>query len=183
MGAMGQFFVESVLHNGFVAESRRPDKGLSIFVNVRSRLFAIAYRLLGCAAEAEDIVQDVWMRWQSTNQSAVKNPPAFLAKTTTRLCINLAQSARSRHETYVIPEFPEPADEGANQELCAERGEALSRAILVLLQKLSPKERAAYVLRQAFDYPYRQIADILQMKEANVRQLVTRARKRIADGH
>lgn len=162
-------------------ESGKHNDGLSDFVPVRSRLFSIAYRMLGSAAEAEDIVQDVWLRWQSANRSAVENPAAFLAKTATRLCINLAQSAHTRHEIYMETWLPEPADTSIDTELDAERAEALKLAVLVLLQKLSTTERAAYVLREAFDYPYGQISDILQMKETNVRQLVSRARKHIAD--
>jgi RNA polymerase sigma-70 factor (ECF subfamily) len=155
---------------------------LSAFVNVRPRLFGIAYRILGSAAEAEDIVQDVWLRWQATNRRAVLDPSAFLATATTRLAINLAQSARSRREMYVGPWLPEPVDTSTDPQLGAERGEALEFAVLLLLEKLSPTERAAYVLREAFDYPYRQIAEILQLEEANARQLVTRARRYIIDG-
>jgi RNA polymerase sigma factor (sigma-70 family) len=162
-------------------ESSEHNDGLSAFAFVRPRLFGIAYRMLGSAAAAEDIVQDVWLRWQSTNRSAVENPPAFLAKTTTRLCINLAQSAHTRHETCIGTWLPEPVDTSIDPGLGAERGEALQLAVLLLLEKLSPTERASYVLREAFDYPYRQIADILQMEEANVRQLVSRARRHIAD--
>jgi RNA polymerase sigma-70 factor (TIGR02957 family) len=158
------------------------DDGLSDFVSVRPRLFGIAYRMLGSAVEAEDIVQDVWLRWQTTDRSVVRDPPAFLATTTTRLAINLTKSAYSRRETYVGPWLPEPVDTSADPGLGAERGEALRLAVLVLLEKLSPAERAAYVLREAFDYSYQQIADILQLEEANIRQLVTRARKHIADG-
>src|SRR5262250_441203 len=158
------------------------DDGLSAFISVRSRLFGIAYRMLGSAAEAEDIVQDVWMRWQSTNRNAIVNPAAYLATTTTRLCINLAQSAQSRHETYTGIWLPEPVDTSADPEIGAERGEALKLAVLLLLEKLSPSERAAYVLREAFDYEYDQIAEILQTEEGNVRQLVCRARKHIEDG-
>jgi len=158
------------------------DDGLSAFVPVRARLFGIAYRMLGSAAEADDIVQDVWLRWQSTDRSVVENPHAFLATTTTRLCINLAQSAHTRRETYIDTWLPEPADTSNDPALGAERGEALRLAVLVLLEKLSPTERAAYILHEAFDYSYRQIADILQMQEANARQLVSRARKHIADG-
>ena len=158
------------------------DDGLAAFAPVRPRLFGIAYRMLGSAAEAEDIVQDVWLRWQSANRSAVENPPAFLATTTTRLCINLAQSAQARRETYVGTWLPEPVDTSSDPGLGAERGEALQLAVLLLLEKLTPTERAAYVLREAFDYPYREIAVILQMEEANARQLVSRARKHIADG-
>jgi hypothetical protein len=98
------------------------------------------------------------------------------------LCINLAQSAHTRRETYVGTWLPEPVDTSADPAIGAERDEALKLAVLLLLEKLSPTERAAYVLREAFDYPYRQIAEILQTEEANVRQLVSRARKHIADG-
>jgi RNA polymerase sigma-70 factor (TIGR02957 family) len=164
-----------------VATDERDD-GLSAFAPMRPRLFGIAYRMLGSAAEAEDVVQDVWLRWQSVNRSAVENPPAYLATTTTRLCINVAQSAHTRHETYIGTWLPEPVDTNADPGIGAERGEALKLAVLLLLERLSPTERAAYVLREAFDYSYRQIADILQMEEANVRQLVSRARKHIADG-
>jgi RNA polymerase sigma-70 factor (TIGR02957 family) len=158
------------------------EDGLSAFAAVRPRLFGIAYRMLGSAAEAEDIVQDVWLRWQCANRSEVENPSAFLATTATRLCINVAQSAQSRRETYIGPWLPEPIDTSSDPGLGAERGEALKLAVLVLLEKLSPTERAAYILREAFDYSYREIADILQMEEANARQLVSRARKHIADG-
>jgi RNA polymerase sigma-70 factor (ECF subfamily) len=166
----------------FDPEAGEHDDGLSAFASVRPRLFGIAYRMLGSAAEAEDIVQDVWVRWQSTNRTVVQDPPAFLAKTTTRLCISLIQSAHSRREIYVGEWLPEPVDTAADPTLGAERGEALGFAVLLLLEKLSPKERAAYVLREAFDYSYRQIVDILHMDEANTRQLVSRARKHIADG-
>src|SRR6476660_7260258 len=152
----------------FFMETTENDDGLSVFFDARPRLFGIAYRMLGSAAEAEDIVQDVWLRWQSTNRSAVENPPAYLATTTTRLCINLAQSAHTRRETYVGTWLPEPVDTSADPAIGAERDEALKLAVLLLLEKLSPTERAAYVLREAFDYPYRQIAEILQTEEANV---------------
>jgi RNA polymerase sigma-70 factor (ECF subfamily) len=166
----------------FDTETGEHDDGLSAFASVRRRLFGIAYRMLGSAAEAEDIVQDVWVRWQSTNRSVVQDPPAYLAKITTRLCISLVQSAHSRREIYVGEWLPEPVDTAADPTLGAARSEALGFAVLVLLEKLSPKERAAYVLREAFDYSYRQIVDILRMNEANTRQLVSRARKHIADG-
>jgi len=158
------------------------DDALSDFVNERPRLFGIAYRMLGSAAEAEDIVQDVWLRWQSTDRSVVQNAPGFLATTTKRLAINVVQSARSRRETYVGQWLQEPVDTSADAGSGAERGEALESAILLLLEKLSPTERAAYVLREAFDYPYQQIADTLQLSEANSRQIVNRARKHIAYG-
>jgi RNA polymerase sigma-70 factor, ECF subfamily len=163
-------------------EPKAQDDSLAEFLKVRPRLFGIAYRMLGSAAEAEDIVQDVWLRWQTADRSAVLDPPAYLATTATRLAINLAQSARSRHETYVGPWLPEPVDTSTDPRLGAEREEALEFAVLLLLEKLSPTERAAYILREAFDYPYRQIAEILQLEEANTRQLVARARQHITDG-
>jgi RNA polymerase sigma-70 factor (ECF subfamily) len=166
----------------FSMETTENNDGLSVFFDVRPRLFGIAYRMLGSAAEAEDIVQDVWLRWQSANRSAVEAPPAYLATTTTRLCINLAQSAHSRRETYIGTLLSEPVDTSGDPALGAERSQALKLAVLVLLEKLPPTERAAYILHEAFDYSYRQIADILQMREANTRQLVSRARKHIADG-
>src|ERR1700728_1093650 len=163
------------------SESGVHDDGLSAFVEARPRLFGIAYRMLGSAAEAEDIVQDVWLRWQATDRSVVENPSAFLAKTTTRMCINVAQSAQARRETYVGPWLPEPVDTSADPQLGAERGEALQFAVLVLMEKLSPTERAAYILREAFDHPYQDIAEILRLSEENTRQLVSRARKHIAN--
>src|SRR5437588_2064997 len=123
---------------GMSEEIGAHDHGLAAFAPVRPRLFGIAYRMLGSAAEAEDIVQDVWLRWQSANRSAVENPPAFLATTTTRLCINLSQSAQSRRETYVGTWLPEPVDTSSDPGLGAERGEALQLAVLLLLEKLTP---------------------------------------------
>ena len=158
------------------------DDGLSAFLSVRPRLFGIAYRMLGSAAEAEDIVQDVWVRWQTADRSVVRDAAAFLATTTTRLAINVMQSARSRRETYVGPWLPEPVDTSADPGLGAERGEALEFGVLVLLEKLSPTERAAYILREAFDYAYRDIANVLRLEEANARQVVTRARQHVANG-
>lgn len=173
--------VQSVSRPRFDAEVREAFDGFSSFANVRSRLFGIAYRMLGSAVEAEDIVQEVWLRWQSTDRSVVQDPPAFMATTAMRLCINSANSAHSRRETCV-EEFPEPVDTAADPALGAELGEALELAVWVLLEKLSPTERAAYVLREAFDYSYRQIAGILQTSQANARQLVSRGRKHIAEG-
>jgi RNA polymerase sigma-70 factor (ECF subfamily) len=158
------------------------DDGVAVFESVRPRLFGIAYRMLGSAAEAEDIVQDAWLRWQGTDRSAVADPPAFLATATTRLAITFAQSARSRRETYIGPWLPEPIDTSGDPRLGAERAEALEFAVLLLLEKLSPTERAAYILREAFDYSYDQIAHTIRSTEANARQLVTRARKHVSAG-
>jgi len=155
------------------------DTATEVFTATRGRLFGIAYRMLGSVAEAEDIVQETWLRWQSTDRSVVQNPAAFLATVTTRLAMNLAQSAHSRHETYIGPWLPEPVDTTADPQLGAERGEALEYAVLILLEKLTPAERAAYVLREAFDYPYPLIAEIVQSSEPAARKLVSRARQHL----
>lgn len=164
------------------ADTSADDDGLPAFLNARRRLFGIAYRIVRSAAEAEDIVQDVWIRWQTTDRSTVRDAAAFLATTTTHLAINVIQSARSRRETTVGPSFQESADASADPELELEQREALQSAVLVLLEKLSPTELAAYVLREALDYSYREISSILRVQEANARQLVTRARRHVVDG-
>jgi RNA polymerase sigma-70 factor (ECF subfamily) len=151
-------------------------------MSVRPRLFGIAYRMLRSAAEAEDVVQDVWVRWQTADRSVVRDAAAFLVTTTTRLAINVVQSARSRRETSVGNWLTEPVDTSADPGLEAERGDGLEAGILLLLEKLSPTERAAYILREAFDYPYREIANALRLGEANVRQVVTRARQHVVNG-
>ncbi|HTL40238.1 MAG TPA: RNA polymerase sigma-70 factor [Pseudolysinimonas sp.] len=150
------------------------------FMAVRPRLFGIAYRMLGSATEAEDVLQDVWIRWQEVDTATVESPGAYLATATTRASINAATTARARRETYIGPWLPEPVDTSNDPALGAERGEALEFAVLLLLEKLSPVERAAYVLREAFDYPYPVIAEIVQLNQPAVRQLVSRARKHLA---
>jgi RNA polymerase sigma-70 factor (ECF subfamily) len=155
----------------------------ALFQTARPRLFGIAYRVLGNAGEAEDVVQETWFRWQGTDRSNVRDAAAFLATTTTRLAINVAQSARARRETHVGTWRVDQVDAAANPSLDAEQSEALESAVRVLLQKLSPAERAAYVLREAFDYPYRHISQVLALSEANARQLVTRARRRLCGEH
>jgi RNA polymerase sigma-70 factor, ECF subfamily len=169
-----------MLHIGQVKPTAVLEQAASDFVDWRPRIFGVAYRILGSATEAEDIVQEVWLRWQTTDRTVVKDPPAFLATTATRLAINVAQSARSRREAYAGPWLAEPVDTSADPELGAERGEALELAVLLLLEKLTPTERAAFVLREAFDYSYDQIASLLRLGEANTRQLVSRARKHLA---
>jgi RNA polymerase sigma-70 factor (ECF subfamily) len=141
-------------------------------------LFGIAYRMLGSAAEAEDVVQDAWLRWQSVTDH-VDNPAAYLATITTRLSLTALDSARARRETYVGEWLPEPVSTQEDPLLGAERAEALSLAVLLLLERLTPAERAAYVLREGFDYSFREIAEVLETTEANARQLGTRARAHI----
>jgi RNA polymerase sigma-70 factor (TIGR02957 family) len=179
-----------VTHDTVPAPTREPgpaavddgdvDDAVADFLQVRPQLFGIAYRMLGSVAEAEDVVQDAWIRWQNTDRRGVQNSAAFLTTTTTRLAINAVTSARARRETYIGPWLPEPVDTSADPTLGAERAEALDGAILLLMERLTPTERAAYVLREAFDYSYREVADVLGVSEANARQLVRRARTALA---
>jgi RNA polymerase sigma factor (sigma-70 family) len=148
-------------------------------------MFGIAYRMLGSATEADEVLQDAWLRWQSVDHENVVEPAAFLAKTVTNLCLNQLTSARARRETYVGDWLPEPVltgprldDLGPLDEV-AQR-ESVSFALLTVLEKLSPAERAAYVLREAFAYSHREVADLIGTTEANARQLHSRARKRVA---
>jgi RNA polymerase sigma-70 factor (ECF subfamily) len=136
--------------------------------------------MLGGVADAEDIVQDVWLRWQACDRAAVRDATAFLITATTRLCINTLQSAHARRETHAGPWLAEPVDTDADPALGAERAEALKFATSMLLAKLPPAERAAYILREAFDYPYDLIARTIRVTDVNARQLVSRARKHLA---
>ena len=156
------------------------DEVARVFAGLRPRLFALAYRMLGSWTEAEDVVQEAWLRWQATDRSVVDNPVAFLTTTTTRLALNVATSARVRREAYLGPWLPEPVDTAADPTLRVETEEAVSTAVLLLLERLNPTERAAYVLRESFGYPYDEVAEVLELSPANARQLVSRARKHLA---
>jgi RNA polymerase sigma-70 factor (ECF subfamily) len=123
------------------------------------------------------------VRWQRCDRSAVQAPAAFLATTATRLAINVIRSARARHETTLDARHPRWSDTAADPALGAERREALESAVLLLLERLSPAERAAYLLREAFEYPYGHIAELIRATEGTTRQLVSRARKRLAAEH
>jgi RNA polymerase sigma-70 factor (ECF subfamily) len=150
------------------------------FVHARPRLFGIARRVLGSASDADDIVQEAWIRWNESDRSRVHDPAAFLATTTTRLALNVGQSARARRETGFGERLVELVDPAADPAGRAERREALAGALWTVLERLSPTERAVYVLREAFEDRHRRIAEALGLSEANARQLVTRARRHIA---
>ncbi|MFB6808976.1 RNA polymerase sigma-70 factor [Streptomyces sp. NPDC056387] len=155
------------------------------FEEHRPRMFGIAYRMLGSATEAEDTVQDAWLRWSSADRGDVEHPGAWLAKVVTRLCLNRLDSARARREEYVGPWLPEPVltGDGTLGPLeSAEQRDSVSLALLVLLEQLTPVERAVYVLREAFAYGHREIAGLLDLTEANCRQLYRRAAARVAAG-
>jgi RNA polymerase sigma-70 factor (ECF subfamily) len=152
------------------------------FAQLRPRLFGLAHRMLGNRAEAEDIVQDGWLRWQSCDRRAVVNPTAFLLTIVSRLAMNAAQSGRARRERSV-DQWPGELSWDARDEpeAVVERAEAVELGIQLLVERLTVAERAAYVLRVAFDYPYARIARILRMTEVNARQLVSRATKHLAN--
>jgi RNA polymerase sigma factor (sigma-70 family) len=156
---------------------------LEVFEEHRGRMFGIAYRMLGTVTDAEELLQDAWLRWQGVDHREIAEPAAFLAKTVTNLCLNQLTSARARRETYPGEWLPEPILTGAPQsgplELVA-AGESVSFALLRLLELLTPAERAAYVLRDAFGYSHQEVAELIGTTEINARQLHSRARKRIA---
>ncbi|MFF9028487.1 RNA polymerase sigma factor SigJ [Streptomyces iakyrus] len=155
------------------------------FEAFRPRLEAVAYRLLGSASEAEDAVQETFLRWQGADTGRIEVPEAWLTKVLTNLCLNQLTSARARRETYVGQWLPEPllaGDPMLGPADTAEHRESVSYAVLVLLERLSPNERAVYVLREAFDYPHREIAEILDITEASSQQIFHRAKKHVADG-
>jgi RNA polymerase sigma-70 factor (ECF subfamily) len=145
---------------------------------LRRHGFGVAYRMLGSVADAEDVVQEALLRL-SRQERQPEEPVPWLTTVTTRLAIDHLRLARNRRETYPGPWLPEPVVEDAGARV--EREESLSQAFLVLLEQLSPVERAAFLLRDVFDYDYGAVAEIVGRQEANARQLVTRARKRLAD--
>jgi len=149
----------------------------------RKFLFSIAYRMLGSVTEAEDLVQETFLRWRQAAVEEVESPKAYLATIITRLCINHLNSARVRRERYVGPWLPEPALTSLVEEplRAARMAESLTLAFLILLESLSPVERAVLLLREVFDYDYAEIAPIVGKTEANCRQILKRARAHIAD--
>jgi RNA polymerase sigma-70 factor (ECF subfamily) len=150
----------------------------------RARLFGLAYRLLGSAADAEDMVQEAFLRWQKEDRSRIASPPAWLTTVVTNLCLNLLSSARVRRETYPGPWLPEPVltDGGLlGPPETAERRDAVSLALLTLLERLTPAERGVFVLREAFGYSYRDIGDVFGLSEPNCRQLHRRGARRLGD--
>lgn len=153
---------------------------METFESYRPLLFSIAYRMLGSAMEAEDIVQEAYLRFQSARQ--VQSPKAYLSTVVTRLCLDRLKSAREQRESYIGPWLPEPvitADLEPEQE--ASLVDSISMAFLVLLENLTPLERAVFLLREVFDYDYAEIADMLGRDEAACRQLFSRAKKRVAE--
>jgi RNA polymerase sigma-70 factor (ECF subfamily) len=156
---------------------------VALFEGARGRLEAIAYRLLGSAGDAEDAVQDTFLRWQAADRQLVETPEAWLTKVLTNLCLNQLTSARARRETYVGMWLPEPVlagDRMLGPVDTAEQRESVSIAMLTLMERLSANERVVYVLREAFGYSHGEIAGMLDLTEANCQQIYRRARQHVA---
>ncbi|MYT21131.1 RNA polymerase sigma-70 factor [Streptomyces sp. SID7760] len=153
-----------------------------LFENSRGRLEAIAYRLLGSAGDAEDAVQDTYLRWHAADRERIETPEAWLTKVLTNICLNQLTSARVRRETYVGQWLPEPVlagDRMLGPSDTAEQRESVSLAVLTLMERLTPNERAVYVLREAFGYAHREIAEILDLTESNCQQIHRRAKQHL----
>ncbi|GAA2046542.1 RNA polymerase sigma-70 factor [Streptomyces cheonanensis] len=171
------------------------EDALEIFEEHRGLLFGVAYRMLGAVADAEDIVQETWLRWSGARGEEVRHPRAYLVRITTRLAVERLHRLREARETYPGNWLPEPlptayatvpagapgAAEAGDAAAPALRAESVSLAVLVVLESLSPLERAVFVLREAFGFPYREIAEVLGRGEAAVRQLAGRARQHVAE--
>lgn len=160
------------------------DTATDVFEEHRPLLMGVAYRMLGRVADAEDVVQDAWLRWSGADRAEVREPAAYLVRITTRLAIDRLRLVQARGEAYVGPWLPEPyvtefaptAPDAADRVLLAD---SVSFALLVVLESLSPLERAVFVLREAFGYPYGEIASLLDRGEPAVRQLAGRARRHV----
>ncbi|MFD8271341.1 RNA polymerase sigma factor SigJ [Streptomyces flaveolus] len=160
------------------------DTPTDVFEEHRPVLLGVAYRMLGRLADAEDVVQEAWLRWSRADRTDVREPRGYLVRVTTRLAVDRLRQIASRGETYVGPWLPEPyvTDFGDVVPDTAERAvlaDSVSLAVLVVLESLSPLERAVFVLREAFGYPYAEIAAVLEREESAVRQLAARARKHV----
>lgn len=150
----------------------------------RPRLFGVAYRMLGARADAEDVLQDAWLRWHDADRPAIESPEAWLVTVVTRLCLDRLRAAKQDRERYVGPWLPEPIQTDAlpSPELRLELQNEVSVAFLALLERLGPEKRAAFLLREVFDYDYPEIAQMLGKAEPALRQMVHRAREEVRAG-
>jgi RNA polymerase sigma-70 factor (ECF subfamily) len=152
---------------------------IDIFTEHRSLLFGIAYRMLGRVAEAEDIVQETWLRWQRQNPADIRSPKSWLVAATTRLCIDQLRSARHQREEYYGVWLPEPLVDPGTTNQSEGLADSLTMAFMLMLETLSPIERAVFLLRNVFDFDYAEIARMVDKTEANCRQIVARAKTRL----
>jgi len=160
-------------------EERGVGVAAEVFEEHRGLLFGVAYRMLGTVADAEDAVQDAWLRWSAADRADVADVKAYLVRIVTNIALDRLRSARAQRETYVGPWLPEPMLTSPDVAADAELAESVSMALLVVLETLSPLERAVFVLREVFGFPYAEIAEALDRSETSVRQLGTRARKHV----
>jgi len=156
---------------------------VDLFQAHRQRLFAVAYRMLGSASDAEDVVQDAWLRYSAAQPAELRSPQAYLTTIVTRLCLDRLKSARAAREEYVGPWLPEPVltDDRSAPDRSVALAESVTLAFMVLLETLSPEERAVFLLREVFDHEYDEIAAMLDTTPANCRQLFHRAKTHLAD--
>jgi RNA polymerase sigma-70 factor (ECF subfamily) len=154
------------------------DDATDVFQSHRPRLLRLAYRMLGSASEAEDVVQEAWLRWRGVDATQVREPGAFLARTVTRLCLDGMKTARARRETYVGDWLPEPILEPEEETLPLDE---LTLTLMLALERLSPLERAAFLLHDVFEAPLDEVAATLEREPAAVRQLAVRARRHIKE--
>lgn len=155
------------------------EQQVATFESLRSRLFGLAYRMLGSRAEAEDIVQEAYVRWHQADSSKIESPEAWLATTTSRLAIDRLRRLKTERETYVGPWLPVPIVSEAPPDRHLDLSDDLSMAFLTLLERLAPEERAAFLLHEVFEVGYREIASVLDRTEPAARQIVHRARTRV----
>jgi RNA polymerase sigma-70 factor, ECF subfamily len=155
---------------------------IEIFNTERPLLFSIAYRMLGSASDAEDVLQDAWLRYRSADETSIRSPKAFATTIVTRLCLDRLKSARTAREKYVGPWLPEPVltSELETPDSVLQRAESVTLAFLVLLETLSPEERAVFLLKEIFEYAHSEIAEMLGITIDNSRQLLHRAKARVA---
>src|SRR3954464_6499131 len=150
------------------------------FLTHRSRLFTVAYEMLGSAADAEDVVQETWLRWADVDRAVVRDPRAYLVRIVTRQALNRLRSLARRREEYVGEWLPEPLSTSPEVGADVELAESVSIAMLTVLETLGPAERAVFVLREVFETPYDEIAEAVGKSEAAVRQIAHRAREHVA---
>jgi RNA polymerase sigma-70 factor (ECF subfamily) len=155
-----------------------------VFNTDRGLLFSIAYRMLGSASDAEDVLQDAWLRYRGADRAAVRSPKAFATTIVTRLCLDRLKSARAAREEYIGEWLPEPVltSEVEGPDTMLQRAESVTLAFLVLLEKLSPEERAVFLLKEIFEYDHAEIGEILGLSADNSRQLLHRAKTHLAEG-
>lgn len=164
-----------------MSESQLAFDPTAIFTEHRAMLFTVAYEMLGSAADAEDVLQEAWLRWSDVDHAHVRNPRAYLAQTVARLSLNRLRALKRQRETYIGPWLPEPVATSQDVERDVELAESVSLAMLVVLESLSPTERAVFVMRDVFGFDYGDIADAIDKSEAAARQIAHRARTHVRE--